>query len=108
MLMTKDTLFTLTKLLNQYEIEIPAIQRDYAFGRRGEWAKRNNFIESIQIAIENNEKLHLDFIYGKNDENKRFILLDGQQRITTLWLVAVYFHKVFELLGKKEGIANDK
>lgn len=106
--MTKDTLFTLTKLLNQYEIEIPAIQRDYAFGRRGEWAKRNNFIESIQIAIENNEKLHLDFIYGKNDENKRFILLDGQQRITTLWLVAVYFHKVFELLGKKEGIANDK
>lgn len=72
-------------------IEIPIIQRDYAQGRSDKRSKeiRETFLKTLIRAIEEKVPLELDFVYGKRDKNKAF-LLDGQQRITTLYLLHWY------------------
>jgi len=73
------------------EIKIPIIQRDYAQGRESAKEIRKNFLNSIKNSL--NKQLHLDFIYGSVKEHngrKALILLDGQQRITTLFLLYWY------------------
>ena len=82
-------------LISKYSIEIPIIQRDYVQGREYDEKAadvRRNFLESIFNALEDNSLFHLDFIYGSFDENK-FIPIDGQQRLTTLFLLHWYFAK---------------
>ena len=71
--------------------EIPIIQRDYAQGRSDKRSKeiRETFLKTLIRAIEEKVPLELDFVYGKRDKNKVF-LLDGQQRITTLYLLHWY------------------
>jgi len=79
-------------LLNTSKIEIPIIQRDYAQGRYSEKTNkiRALFLNSIIDAIEShNGSLELDFVYG-NVENDVFQPLDGQQRLTTLFLLHWY------------------
>lgn len=74
-------------------IEIPYIQRDYVQGRT--WknnpdalAKRNEFIEALFSSLLKDEKpLIIDFIYGYINPNDSFVPLDGQQRLTTLFLL---------------------
>ena len=72
-------------------IEIPLIQRDYAQGRPGAWVKeiRVSFLEVLLDAIAGGEPVGLDFVYGKI-ENATFHPLDGQQRLTTLFLLHWY------------------
>ena len=80
--------FSFWSLLNSYKIDIPKIQRDYAQGRAEQKELRKKFLNQIKEALDHPEKpLKLDFIYGATDENDYLILLDGQQRITTLWLI---------------------
>ena len=95
------------ELLNNYNIKIPIIQRDYAQGRNDDKAEniRNKFLEHIFEALKNNKELHLDFIYGsvtqtKKDEKdiKIFTPLDGQQRLTTLFLLHWYFGESEKIL----------
>lgn len=71
-------------------ITIPRIQRSYAQGRADAHAAktRNRFLSAIQSGLEGNG-LTLDFIYG-NIQNGQLIPLDGQQRLTTLWLLHWY------------------
>ena len=74
-------------------IQIPMIQRDYAQGREGESEIRKRFLRAIFNALENDETLELDFIYGAKkdlDDKSLFIPLDGQQRLTTLYLLYWY------------------
>lgn len=72
-------------------IIIPVIQRDYAQGRPDKAFVRKRFLTSLINALdpEINQNLVLDFIYG-SEENNRFYPLDGQQRLTTLWLFHWY------------------
>lgn len=69
-------------------IEIPLIQRDYAQGRTGPVVEeiRTNFVEVLLDAVAGGQPEGLDFVYGKVD---RGVLqpLDGQQRLTTLFLL---------------------
>lgn len=143
-----ENINTLWSILEQFGIEIPPIQRDFAQGRETEEANkiRKNFLDSIFKALEENEKLALDFVYGKiygfkNEEEHRrnknaiqslinsvkdyaltidltlkdstvedkssersdlvyLIPLDGQQRLTTLFLIHWYIAK--RLKKKKE------
>lgn len=140
---------TLWDILENIGIEIPPIQRDYAQGR--EIAKvdkiRNEFLDSIIHALDENKSLSLDFVYGKihglkneveHARNKQaiqsllntlgdyassidlklenaivvdkastqsdfvyLIPLDGQQRLTTLFLLHWYIAK---RLGYAEAI----
>lgn len=71
------------------KVKIPMIQRDYAQGREDKKELREEFVDDLFKAIEKNEELKLDFIYGsiRNDKEKTFLPLDGQQRITTLFLL---------------------
>lgn len=75
-------------------IEIPIIQRDYAQGRLGKENLRKNFLGDLKKALDNKPpykeiEMKLDFVYGST-ENGRLNPLDGQQRLTTLWLLHWY------------------
>lgn len=75
------------ELISEYKIVIPMIQRDYAQGRTEEESKAKKFLDAIIKGVEQNG-LNLDFIYGKIEkDDKKFIPLDGQQRLTTLFLI---------------------
>ena len=73
------------------KIVIPIIQRDYAQGRTApEIARvRKRFLDSLYKAV-TEKPVTLDFIYGDIDENGVMTPLDGQQRLTTLFLLHWY------------------
>ena len=78
-------------LKNTLEIKIPRIQRDYVQGGHDQKASdiRSSFLSDLKYAWLGNKKLSLDFIYGVN-KNGLFSPLDGQQRLTTLFLLFWY------------------
>lgn len=89
---------------NTSKIEIPIIQRDYAQGRDNEKTNKirvlflNNLVEAI---VSEKGTLELDFVYG-NVEKDVFQPLDGQQRLTTLFLLHWYIAlKAGDLLNTK-------
>lgn len=69
------------------KIEIPKIQRDFAYGRKDpkNIRRRNSFLESLYSAVLGNS-ITLDFIYGDVKDNVLYPL-DGQQRLTILFLL---------------------
>ena len=70
------------------KIAIPLIQRDYAQGRMdGDVNRvRNRFLSALHDAI-TDKPITLDFVYGDIDEKGVMTPLDGQQRLTTLFLL---------------------
>lgn len=89
---------TFYNLFNQVNsVEIPILQRDYAQGRLEEKEVRTQFLRSLFNALSQQDStlrqpLDLDFVYGnyENSESKVFSVLDGQQRLTTLFLLHWY------------------
>ena len=78
-------------------IEIPVLQRDYAQGRTKETEVRTLFLNSLFDALNVDDSdirqpLDLDFVYGnfEDGDQKAFSVLDGQQRLTTLFLLHWY------------------
>ncbi|KAB0488821.1 DUF262 domain-containing protein [Pseudomonas psychrophila] len=74
---------------------IPLIQRDYAQGRPDSVDVRNDFLAALlgafKLPAHSAElPLNLDFVYGGLDEDRQFQPLDGQQRLTTLFLLHWY------------------
>lgn len=91
---TNTKAMSLWKFMNDNIIEIPIIQRDYAHGRLGKENLRKNFLADLKKALDNESpykdtSMKLDFIYG-SIENGKLNPLDGQQRLTTLWLLHWY------------------
>lgn len=89
--------------ISDCKIQVPYYQRDYAQGRKdGEYNKDNYvkgridnirevFVEELYEAINNNGKCHLGLVFGSYDEDdKIFIAVDGQQRLTTVFLLHWY------------------
>ena len=72
-------------------IEIPIIQRDYAQGRDGGNVARirANFLDALHNALTTATPISLDFVYGDVVEGT-LRPLDGQQRLTTLFLLHWY------------------
>lgn len=87
--MEKTTFWDLITSPDIKKICIPTIQRDYALGRYDKVFNRQNFLEALKKAVCKDESLSLDFVYGVDNETM-FIPLDGQQRLTTLWLLHWY------------------
>jgi len=89
---------TFSQLLEKYpRIEVPLIQRDYAQGRETEKDVRDDFLKALHGALslppeDPKLPLNLDFVYGSMEEGKSgsFLPLDGQQRLTTLFLLHWY------------------
>jgi len=81
------------------KIEIPIIQRDYAQGRKNKKVARirERFLDALYNAIVNQKEITLDFVYGDISSDGVLTPLDGQQRLTTLFLLHWY-------IAKKENI----
>lgn len=80
---------TFWNYLQANNIVIPIVQRDYAQGRDGKEYLRHKFLMSLKEALDTKKTLQLDFVYG-SEEHGRVFPLDGQQRLTTLWLMHWY------------------
>jgi hypothetical protein len=76
-------------LLSACKVEIPIIQRDYAQGRIDKKDVRRNFLNALYESLDTNKHIQLDFIYGSKVTDA-FQPLDGQQRLTTLFLLHWY------------------
>lgn len=99
--MRKITFWDLISSPEIKKICIPTIQRDYALGRRNKADNRNSFLNALKSAICAEEQLPLDFVYGVDNETM-FVPLDGQQRLTTLWLLHWYIAYKSDKLYDKE------
>ena len=73
-------------------LQVPIIQRDYAQGRPDAHATavRIGLLSALCDALTHEQPLTLDFVYGELDQARRFVPLDGQQRLTTLFLLHWY------------------
>ena len=91
---------TFFEFLGTHDIQIPVIQRDYVQGRAltdTEKEKRDDFAQKLMDALlPDDAPCHLDFVYGGREgfgnteampQNAPFLPLDGQQRLTTLFLL---------------------
>lgn len=102
---------TLQQVFHRFDrVVIPLLQRDYAHGRASVGDVRTRFLKVLhrQLTLaeeERGEPLDLDFIYGSvqtssrekgEDQGGELEPLDGQQRLTTLFLLHWY-------LSLKEG-----
>lgn len=99
-----DNLFA---LLSRYRVVIPGIQRHYVQGANNPKAEsvRKQFIKEIFTAIEKKQnEFNLHFIYGPINTNGEdsFVPVDGQQRLTTLWLIARYAAEKAESSDRKD------
>ena len=77
------------ELMAQGGIRIPKIQREYAQGREDNAKIRKNFATALMNAVWGREarNLSLGYVFGYKDGNGVFYPLDGQQRLTTLFLL---------------------
>lgn len=96
----------LLALLSRYRVVIPGIQRHYVQGADTSKALsiRKQFVNEIFASIEKEEPLHLHFIYGpiNTDGEDSFVPVDGQQRLTTLWLIGRYAAELLEPVIRSE------
>lgn len=82
-------------------IIIPKIQRDFAYGRANNTTNRTRFLDKIikSVIPGSNTEIELDFVFGRLDQNSVphvFEPIDGQQRLTILFLLYLY-------VGKRSG-----
>lgn len=81
--------YSFRELLQQRKLCIPKIQRDYAQGRQSQKVDeiRKVFVHALLLVVKGKRSaIELDFVYGSN-RNNAFEPLDGQQRLTTLFLL---------------------
>ncbi|MFK3741551.1 DUF262 domain-containing protein [Massilia sp. TN1-12] len=84
------------ELITRYQrVRIPVIQRDYAQGRDSAHEVRDEFLHALHTALAREPgdpalPLNLDFVYGRREDSACFAPLDGQQRLTTLFLLHWY------------------
>ena len=74
---------------NLKNIVIPSLQRDYVQGNQHD--KIEPFIEYLLDRLNSDNGIDLNYIYGiEKDNEETFFPIDGQQRLTTLWLLRMY------------------
>ena len=94
--------YSFCDLLCQGRIRIPKIQRDYAQGRQNQKVDniRKDFVHTLLLVVKGKRPAaELDFVYGSSRSNA-FEPLDGQQRLTTLFLL-------HWMIGVELNVSND-
>ena len=100
---TQNTVGTITTFYDLFNdpnegfdrVVVPKIQRDYAQGRDANAEIRRRFLSTLFGTIGNDDSkpIELDFIYGRRTKtpgDRCFYPIDGQQRLTTLFLLHLY------------------
>lgn len=112
------------QFLTDYRVVIPMVQRDYAQGRETDNVNRvrNRFLDAIKTCLtQDSEKvvrMRLDFVYGEKEQvwsktspGKLDCIiitpLDGQQRLTTLYLLHWYASKCACITTEEAGFLNN-
>ena len=94
----QGNMYTLKDLLDEYVFIIPDYQRDYAQGRSNSRDENvlSMFVQEISKALLSGNHLYLDYVYGDIEERNGvefFFPVDGQQRLTTLFLFYIYCYQ---------------
>ncbi len=107
-------LTTFARLLKEETvIMIPKVQRDYAYGRIEPKVIEvlNGMLDTMFKAVRDDKSELFDFVYGGSyvkKSNEGLIPLDGQQRLTTLFLLHFFASVVQpEIQQDKDGISVD-
>ena len=89
--MESKHIHTFWDLLNNHQIEIPVIQRDYAQGRTEKRVNqiRVNFVQSLLKSLKEEEPLSLGFIYGKIEGKEQELILQRNKEAVNVMLTAV-------------------
>ena len=94
--------YTLAELFSEErQVIIPDLQRDYCWGNdnnnktSGQGDLVSDFVKSLleQFAAKDKESLNLGLLYGYEIPANHIQLCDGQQRITTLFLLLGMINK---------------
>lgn len=98
MIIENNDKISLNTLLKNYIVYIPDMQRDFCWGTtridNTDITLFENFINTLEQNIsQNNKDFTMGLFYGYT-ENKRLYLCDGQQRITSLYLILLYGYKL--------------
>lgn len=116
--------YTLLSLCEAYQkIEIPIIQRNYVQGN--DKTIRCHFVNYLVNALTQQSPVELDFVYGAERQDtqltdncapnncapqvgKVLIPLDGQQRLTTLWLLHGYLLALEQVSNNPEQLSPEE
>lgn len=111
--------YTLLSLCEAYpKIEIPIIQRNYVQGN--DKTIRCHFVDYLVKALTQQSPVELDFVYGAERQDTRLtdncapqvgrvlIPLDGQQRLTTLWLLHGYLLALEQVNNNPEQLSPEE
>lgn len=111
--------YTLLSLCEAYQkIEIPIIQRNYVQGN--DKTIRRHFVKYLVKALTQQSPVELDFVYGAERQDTRLtdncapqvgrvlIPLDGQQRLTTLWLLHGYLLALEQVSNNPEQLSPEE
>ena len=111
--------YTLLSLCEAYQkIEIPIIQRNYVQGN--DKTIRCHFVDYLVKALTQQSPVELDFVYGAERQDTRLtdncapqvgrvlIPLDGQQRLTTLWLLHGYLLALEQVNNNPEQLSPEE
>lgn len=108
-------------LIRENKILIPKIQRDYAQGRakynksgveitsEKPYQVRMGLVNSLFEGVNDKARVDLNFVYGKKtqrDDRNIFIPIDGQQRLTTLFLFHWYIYQRANLVEDVERLGD--
>lgn len=81
------------------KVKIPKIQREYVQGQN---ERGHKFVHKIFDKLKKDEEMSLDLVYG-SVKDKCFEPIDGQQRLTTLFLLYWYIGKIEIISSDKDG-----
>ena len=100
----KRSFWSLLNEDNKNNILIPTIQRDYTYGANTEETNKvlNSMLSNMKAALfdPNEPEMTMNFVYGFTQDKVNYVPLDGQQRLTTLFLLHYYaalFHENAEI-----------
>lgn len=96
--------------IKNYKIQVPYYQRDYAQGRTDRRIDniRKVFVEELYQAIQGERQCHLGLVFGSYDtDNSTFIAVDGQQRLTTVFLLHWYVAWKEDRLGDCQKLSKN-
>lgn len=111
----RGSTFSLEELFNSASYKIDYYQREYTWRSEDVSALIEDFVAQFSAAIENQEVRRRgieyadpyflgSFVYHQSDRHSR-VLVDGQQRFTTLHLIFIHLHRRARALGRDDLMA---